>query len=564
VVLVVIAAPALSVAPYHPEPRDFELAPPIRPAVATHGEFVSRPLRAPRRFNLVGARWRGRTEPGHLAMRTRKAGGRWTRWAGLDVHSVDGPDPGRGEGRRGGVSSPVWVGEADEVQYRLGRRVPGLRLHFVNVKGTATRAERARTALRRVANAAVGSVARAVGARAAQAQEPQPSMVFRSSGERGQCAPRRAPGYGTVQAAFVHHTVSLNNYTAQEAPGIVLSICRFHRNSNGWNDLGYNFLVDKYGVLYEGRAGGINQPVVGAQTQGYNATTTGIANIGDHTSVPQSAQALDAMARLIRWKLPLHGAPTSGTTPLVSAGGSSNKYRAGVTVQVHRVSGHRDTNSTACPGDALYNQLRELRQRVAGAGPGGPATGVVASLARRFVRYGLPATMTGQLFDPTGAALANERVEVQTRRRGTWITVRALTTGPDGRFLATLRPRTNTLLRARFLGGPWVPASTSPSVPLKVQPRIRLRRPSARGAVRAPVPVRGGVAPRKRTLYLVLQIRKGGRFKRIGIDFVPARRGRFTTIFRPQRRGTYRFYVSSRGDRLNAGGRSLPQVVQVR
>ena len=104
----------------------------------------------------------------------------------------------------------------------------------------------------------------------------------------------------------------------------MLGICRYHRNSNGWNDIGYNFLVDKYGTIYEGRAGGVDQPIVGAQAQGFNPSSTGIANIGTFEDVPQSNEALDAMARLIRWKLPLHGAPT-GTVTVTSAGGASNR-----------------------------------------------------------------------------------------------------------------------------------------------------------------------------------------------------------------------------------------------
>ena len=101
----------------------------------------------------------------------------------------------------------------------------------------------------------------------------------------------------------VHHTVSLNDYAPEEGPAIVLSVCRYHRNSNGWNDIGYNALVDKYGVLYEGRAGGLDQAVVGAQAQGFNDETAGIASIGDHTSVEPTPETLSALATYIRWKL---------------------------------------------------------------------------------------------------------------------------------------------------------------------------------------------------------------------------------------------------------------------
>ena len=133
---------------------------------------------------------------------------------------------------------------------------------------------------------------------------------------------------GTVQMAFVHHTVNANEYSPGMA-AMVLGICRYHRNSNGWDDVGYNFLVDKYGKIFEGRAGGIDQPVVGAQAQGWNSTSTGIANLGTHTSVPQNDEALEALSRLIAWKLPLHGVPVTGQVTLTSEGGSQNRYPRG-------------------------------------------------------------------------------------------------------------------------------------------------------------------------------------------------------------------------------------------
>ena len=162
--------------------------------------------------------------------------------------------------------------------------------------------------------------------------------------------PRAAPEYGEVQAAFVHHTVSANDYTPEESPGIVLGIARYHRDSNGWNDIGYNFLVDKYGQVFEGRAGGIDQAVIGAQAQGYNSVSTGIACIGTFTALPPAEPGLDALARLIGWKLSLHGVPTEGTVIVTSRGGASNRYPSGTPVTLERIPGHRDGDSTSCPG----------------------------------------------------------------------------------------------------------------------------------------------------------------------------------------------------------------------
>ena len=194
----------------------------------------------------------------------------------------------------------------------------------------------------------------------------------------------------------MHHTVSPNDYSRAEAPDVVLAICRYHRNSNGWNDIGYNFLVDRFGTIYEGRAGGIDQPVIGAQAQGFNAQSTGIANLGTFTSVEQTQPALNAMAALIRWKLPLEGAPTAGSTTLTSAG-NRQRTRRGRRVRLQRVSGHRDTGSTACPGAALYAQLPELRGLVGDLQPAGTGTRLRARVTARkgTVRFGRPTPRDG-------------------------------------------------------------------------------------------------------------------------------------------------------------------------
>ena len=413
-----------------PAPVDFEIAPRAgdQAVSSASGAVVSSRLATPRRFNLVGMRWRGRARP-EIALRVRR-GGRWSRWEQLAAEAEHNPDPGRGERQTAG-SEPIWVGRAGAVQYRLSRRVPGLRLHFVDV---GVRPARLR-------------------ARAAQATPPP--YVTRAQWGARNCPPRTAPDYGEVRAVHVHHTVSLNDYTPAESPGIVLAVCRYHRNSNGWNDIGYNALVDKYGTLFEGRAGGLDKAVIGAQAQGFNSVTAGIANIGDHTILPQTPEALATLASYIRWKLTVHGQPLAGRVTVTSAGGSASRYGAGARVTLERVIGHRDTGRTACPGAALYAQLPELRTLVE-TGSVAPfqsfATRLSAGLTATSIDFGEAAPVSGALLDPSGLPLAGEQLELQVASDGSWRTARRITTGPDGAFFTELKPARRMYVRVRYPG----------------------------------------------------------------------------------------------------------------
>ena len=146
---------------------------------------------------------------------------------------------------------------------------------------------------------------------------------------------------------------------------MVLAIAKYHRDTNGWNDIGYNFLVDQYGQVFEGRAGGVEQAVVGAHAQGYNSQSTGVAVLGTFSDVAIPEAAMASITQLLGWKLSLHGVPCEGGLTIVSGGGSLNRYPSGTPVALQRISGHRDGDSTECPGNALYAQLPELRGRAA-------------------------------------------------------------------------------------------------------------------------------------------------------------------------------------------------------
>lgn len=378
-----VAAPALSVQPYQPEPVEFAMpAPPDDGARRADGpRFVSQAVEAPQRFNLVGFTWAGGAEPA-IAVRVRQDGESWGEWTPVPAHADGAPDPGRPESTDGGASAPVWAGQADHLQYRFSRRPADLRLEFLNTTGTAGPLDRLETAVRGAANAAVVALA---GVPSAQAGTRQPAMVSREQWGAGDCVPRRQPQYGEVKAVFVHHTVTASDYSRSEARAMVLGICRYHRDTLRWDDIGYQFLVDRYGTIYEGRAGGVDEAVIGAQTQGFNDQSTGIANLGTFESRRQTRRGIRAVARLIRWKLPLHGQPTKGRTTLVSRGGEHNPWPEGEQVRLRRISGHRDGSRTECPGTTLYRQLRRIRQLSDVVPPAAP-TGLRARSGERRIR----------------------------------------------------------------------------------------------------------------------------------------------------------------------------------
>jgi hypothetical protein len=569
VVVGLVAGPALSLQPYRADPVDFTMA--GGAVLGTPGPsdgVVSEPLRAPKRFNLAGITWAsGPASPDEpaIAIRTRAEGDAWTRWAPVAAHSEDGPDPGTDEARTSGMTNPVWAGEADWIQYRSSERLPDAEIHFVNTAGTATATERLKTGLRGAVNSAFTSVASTLSAKLAGAAEPKPAIVPREDWGADKCPPRTSASYGQVRAAYVHHTVNPNDYTRAEAPQIVLAMCRYHRNTNGWNDLGYNFVVDRFGTIYEGRAGGTEAAVIGAQAEGFNSYSTGIANIGTFSDVAQSQAALEAMARLIRWKLPLHGYPTSGTAVMVSAGGGTNRYPAGRRVRVKRVIGHRDTNATECPGSALYAQLDDLRSMAAGVTPQGTATRLEGELSGDgALDYGDAATVTGSLHTVTEQAVAGQPVAVQVRVDGKWRTSSTPVTAPDGSFTAELKPKVSRPVRVRFAGAGELRSSITPTLTLAVRPVVSLRSPPRSGTRGRTVRLKGKVTPRKARVYQVLQVERRGRFRNAGVKRLrTTRKGAFSGSFVPAGIGTYRFYVATKADEHNSRGASRKVVVRV-
>jgi hypothetical protein len=161
--------------------------------------------------------------------------------------------------------------------------------------------------------------------------------------------------------AYVHHTVNSNSYSAEESDDLIRGIYAYHVEGRKYCDIAYNFLIDRFGRIWEGRYGGIDQPVIGAHAAGFNTGSTGIAALGTFTSKAPPRKVVSAYKRLLAWRLDVAHVRPTGWTTMVSGGGSTQKFDKGESVNLPVVSGHRDTGLTACPGGRLYEKLTKMR-----------------------------------------------------------------------------------------------------------------------------------------------------------------------------------------------------------
>jgi N-acetylmuramoyl-L-alanine amidase-like protein/flagellar hook capping protein FlgD len=298
---------------------------------------------APSRFDLVGLHWQG---SGTVLFRTHSLTGRWSAWRRAAPEDEDQPDRGSLETRlrRGWrLGNPYWVGPSDRIGWHLIGNVRRLRAWYVWSPTDRSRAARAVSL--------AGS----------------PKIIPRSGWNANEAIRRHGPRYAKgVYFAIIHHTAGSNAYGPGASAAIVRGIELYHVRGNGWNDIGYNFLVDRYGHVFEGRAGGTDRNVIGAQAEGFNTGSVGIAVIGNYTTAQNTPATQNALASLLAWRLDVAHADPVGFVTWISGG--NPKYRHGTPVLLRAISGHRDTGFTSCPGTRLYAKLPDLAHRVAAIG----------------------------------------------------------------------------------------------------------------------------------------------------------------------------------------------------
>ena len=347
---------------------------------------------------VVGVTWPKGAVSAHDQFQIRTLSGvTWSQWQAFGVED-GGPDPKEAATAAivaTGGTSPYLVTGASKYQVRSLTTDP-----------TAPTA--ATVQVVDPGTSAADNIGQAPGAAAAAAAKP--TIYPRAAWGANERLRRAAPSYGKVLVGFVHHTVSSNTYTPGEVPAMIRGIYAYHVQSEGWNDIGYNFLIDRFGRIWEGRYGGMTKAVVGAQTLNFNAVSMGVAAIGNFQVAPVPQAMTNAFKRIFAWKFSLSGIPATGT---VVANGKS----------LHRVSGHRDAFPTECPGQYLYAKLPEIRAGAAAlmvarppAPKPAPKPSVAPWAATRYTRYKAAVVRQGS----TGAAVV--------------LLQRALKVTPDGDF----------------------------------------------------------------------------------------------------------------------------------
>ncbi len=289
--------------------------------------------------HVLGVSWpRGAVSEDAVIELREERDGEWGEWEVLESDGDEGPDPGTVADREGRRGTAPYVTSADAVEARVvgDRNGRGAKARLDVIDATVTDADRS------VGTGAAG---------AASAAATRPTIYTRAQWGADESIRHAIVDLADIKVAVVHHTAGTNSYTSSQVPSILRGIYAYHATTLGWGDIGYNFLVDRFGRTWEGRWGGVTKPMVGAHAYGYNSVSFGVSVMGDFTSASVPSAVPTALAKLIAWKLGIERIDPTGTTTLADIGSSPT------------VIGHRDTYATSCPGARLYALLGDLRTR---------------------------------------------------------------------------------------------------------------------------------------------------------------------------------------------------------
>ena len=342
-----------------------------------------------RAVTVVGVRWSG-PQDGGARMRVEQEGA-WGEWTSLEDGLATGPDEQGQEAGEWGTEGTVLL-DADRVQVELSGETEDARIEswttYVTAQDAATVAE--------LPVPDAGPDGLVVARRKDWAQDMD---LIPSAGPI-----RPSPKMGIT----LHHTATDAYYAAEDVPAMLRAVYRYHAHTLDWRDVGYNAMVDRYGRVWEGRSGGLENNVQGAHSYGMNYDWFGLSSLGNHEISPVPQAELAGLARTAGWVLNLHGADVTQQKRY------TNSY-LGWTRTLSTLHGHRDVYATSCPGWQMYQMLGALRtmvaaeqrlertavQRIGGA----TRYDVAAGLAHEGAPYGVDTayiTQGGEIADALG------------------------------------------------------------------------------------------------------------------------------------------------------------------
>lgn len=310
---------------------------------------------------LVAFSWAGRIE-GTLEMRVSD-GTKFQPWVTVSGTPQEGPDAtpgGEGSATTRTSTGPIWVGHdaaAVEVRVTAGD------LHDLQAESMHWD----------------GTLASPGGGMAVAGAEPaNPGVIPRSAWDQGKGwvknpgCPNGPVVDPTLKMAIVHHTVQANNYGPNDVPMMIKADYDYHVGPQQWCDIAYNFMIDKFGRIWQGRSGDTAMAIEGGHSLGFNQNTVGIALLGQYqpgASPAASTVTPDeqlAVSRLIAWKFGLFGVDPNASVqyaPSTDVSPHGVLHKAGVPFTLPTVVGHQDTSSTDCPGANAEALLPAIRQQ---------------------------------------------------------------------------------------------------------------------------------------------------------------------------------------------------------
>ncbi len=307
-------------------------------------------------LTMVAATWRSGARA-EVRVRAHASTG-WGPWTTLEP-SEDGPNSGERTAKEG--SGLVWLGRSDRLRVQVApNAAPGLSLHLFDSAAVPGRTMKKDPAQRTTDSTKKNSPKKNSAKKKRLPARPRlRSRAAWGANEKwrdGMQDPVRR-----IKQVHVHHTVNSNEYRRADVPGILRAIYRYHTRTLSWSDVGYNFLVDRFGRAWVGRKGSAGRTTMGAHTLGFNNTSVGVAVIGNYETATPSRRVLRTIGRLAAWKLAAFGHDRAiGKVRVRSQG--SDLYPPGTKARLPRIDGHRDTNQTACPGQELYDRLPTIRR----------------------------------------------------------------------------------------------------------------------------------------------------------------------------------------------------------